>query len=137
MTKATQEHDVIRIDRESRILSIRAGAEHARLEMVRLTGMVSDCCGTAVLNECDGRGMCADCLEPCYAITVPEKPKRNKTDTGAMLYDLLESAGAERMCEAIMSQNLCELVDGPEKCEYCPFKTDEILQSEMRSMEFE
>ncbi len=50
--------------------AIRLQAELVRLNIMTATGLMSDCCGTAIIKNKDGEDICADCLEACDAVKI-------------------------------------------------------------------
>lgn len=42
----------------------------AELEIISALGVMSDCCGSAVLKNKNGDGICAECLECCDLVKI-------------------------------------------------------------------
>lgn len=59
-------------ERKNRRAQIRAGKEAAIADIVRTSGIMSDCCGSACLRNYAGETICAECLEACDAVEVGE-----------------------------------------------------------------
>jgi len=57
-------------EHKNRMAEIKAGAEMARREIIASSGVVSDCCGSAVLRNFSGDTICADCLNKCKCVEV-------------------------------------------------------------------
>jgi hypothetical protein len=51
---------------------IRANHEAAVRDIIKATGVVSDCCGSACLSMYDGSTACAGCLDKCKTVRVKE-----------------------------------------------------------------
>jgi len=45
------------------------------MEIINFDGVMSDCCGSAVIKNKSGGDICADCLEACEQIQVDFKRK--------------------------------------------------------------
>ena len=56
--------------RKNRRSVIRHNSEEAMREMIDLCGVISDCCGAAVMRNFNGDTICAECLEACNAVEV-------------------------------------------------------------------
>jgi hypothetical protein len=108
-------------------------AQQAKNEIMATSGVMSDCCCTAITKNKDGADICWSCLEACDSIPFVEKEKDDRI--GNMLYNALETMGYDGMCAAIMEQDKCAEVSGGGGCSECPFDSEERSKSEMTSME--
>ena len=57
-------------ERKNRRARIRANHDMAIADIIRTSGVVSSCCGSACIRNYDGEIICAECLEACDAVEV-------------------------------------------------------------------
>ena len=56
--------------RKNRRAIIRAKSDIAKHDIIKASGVISDCCGSACLRNYAGEIICADCLTACSCIEV-------------------------------------------------------------------
>jgi len=102
--------------------------EQARKEIMARSGVMSDCCGSAVLRNKDGADICADCLECCDKLLVKQS---GDNALGDKLFNFLDKIGADTICGVLEPERVCDGV----ACAECPFMNDEVLTGELKALE--
>ena len=102
-------------------------ADQARKEIMGRSGVMSDCCGTAVLMNKDGNDICADCLECCDCLPI----KKRQGVIGEKLFNVLEAISADDICQVLETERVCQGI----ACGDCPFQNDEVLTRELTALE--
>lgn len=65
---------------KNRLMRISEMATEAREGIVREFGVMSDCCGSAVIKSHLGDDICADCLEACDKVEINDSQSQASTE---------------------------------------------------------